>query len=430
MRAWRLIPLLALPVLLILTRPAAAHARLVTSFPQDGSLLTARPTSIHLWFSEPVDPVGEAIVVIGPSGNRLALGPLHASGIEMWAAVDARAPGTYLALWQAVSLDTHPVRGRLTFSVGRRSPLTWESTSGAGVIPPAGLALAAVARWSHEAGFALGFGPFAFALLVLRPLGRWGVPAVRRRMLQLVTIGILLLLIAEPLALLAQTATFGSGALFDPTIAGDALTTTFGRVLAQHLGAAILLWVLVGTLREGAEAGAWVALGAGLALALVDGQASHAVSSGPLVPGLLANAAHEVAMVVWVGGLAALLLAWRSPELVDLRAALPVRFGRLAAAALATLAVSGALMALIHLARPADLVDTAYGRALAVKTMVALVAGALGLAGTRAQAWGRGRWWTLEVAVLLAALGLAGLLMSLPPPGVRLIIVDAPAAAR
>jgi methionine-rich copper-binding protein CopC len=67
MRAWRLAPLIALLAWLLLPAPVAAHARLLTTFPQDGSLLAAPPTSIHLWFSEPVDPVGEAIIVIAPA---------------------------------------------------------------------------------------------------------------------------------------------------------------------------------------------------------------------------------------------------------------------------------------------------------------------------------------------------------------------------
>jgi copper transport protein len=418
MRAWRLAPLIALLAWLLRPVPVAAHARLLTAYPQDGSLLSAPPTSVHLWFSEPVDPVGEAIIVIAPSGRRLPLGHLHATGIEMWASLAARAPGTYLILWQAVSLDTHPVRGRLTFSVGHRSALAWESAvaDASGRIPPAGVVLGVAARWLHEAGFALGFGPFAFALLILRPLGLWRLSGPRNRLLRLATIGMLLLVLAEPMALLAQTASFGSGALFDPTIAGDALTTPFGRVLAQRLGAAILLWVLLGMVRQGADVGAWAALAATLALALVDGQASHAVSSGPLVPGLLANAAHEAAMVAWIGGLASLLALWRCPDLQGRYAAVVARFGRLAGAALAILAASGALMALLHLSRPGDLVATAYGRTLSLKSLVVLLACALALAGRRAGAAHRDRLWMAETVALLGVLGLAGLLMSLPPP--------------
>jgi hypothetical protein len=49
---------------------------------------------------------------------------------------------------------------------------------------------------------------------------------------------------------------------------GAVLDSSFGRVLAQRLAAAILLWVLAGAIRSGALRAAWTVPLLGVALAL------------------------------------------------------------------------------------------------------------------------------------------------------------------
>jgi copper transport protein len=169
-------------------QPAQAHARAVASYPQDGMVLSVPPESIHLWFSEPVQPVGPGIVVISPSGGRVAVGQLRSDGTELWVSLRAGAPGTYLVIWQVISLDTHPERGRFTFSVGHTSAVP--GSPGFGPVSSLGLTLQVIARWLHLAGFTLGFGPIAFRLFILVPLGLRGDGA-RRRLWRLTTAGIL-----------------------------------------------------------------------------------------------------------------------------------------------------------------------------------------------------------------------------------------------
>ena len=70
------------------------------------------------------------------------------------------------------------------------------------------------------------------------------------------------------------------------------------------------------------------------------------------------------------------------------------------------LAVSGAALALLHFAKPLDLMTTAYGQTLMLK--VPLVGAALYLAW-RARRRG-------ELVALVAVLAVAALLVSLPPP--------------
>ena len=70
------------------------------------------------------------------------------------------------------------------------------------------------------------------------------------------------------------------------------------------------------------------------------------------------------------------------------------------------LLVSGAALALLHLAGPAQLLTTPYGRSLAVK--LPLVGVALVLAGRGLRRW---ELWALGPVILAASV-----LVSLPPP--------------
>jgi copper transport protein len=106
------------------------------------------------------------------------------------------------------------------------------------------------------------------------------------------------------------------------------------------------------------------------------------------------DAIHVAAMGIWVGGLAAFLVA---PER---------RFARYAGGAIAVGLASGLVLALAHLGSPAALVTTGYGWTLAVKVPVVGAALAVALLGRhRVESW--------IVTIILA---LAAVLVSLPPP--------------
>jgi copper transport protein len=229
-------------------------------------------------------------------------------------------------------------------------------------------------------------------------------------------VGVVLLLIAEPVALLAQTTSLDASGALDPETMSGALESSFGRVLAQRLGAALLLWVLLGAAHDGSIRAAQAIGILGLAVAFVDGEAAHAAGGRPAWLGLGVNTLHMAAMGAWIGGMAALLSVWRLPALAPSFPEVARRMGRVAAAALAVLAATGTVMAIQHFTRPGDALASAYGRTLDVK--VGLLCVAVGLAATaaRTEPAQRARWWGREAAVLAVVLGLAGLLVSLPPP--------------
>lgn len=437
LRVWLILSGLALLLGLVEPGRAFAHAELIRSLPSGqcdtpgastcpgGSILDKPPTTVHLWFSEPIQTVRHGVTIIAPSGKPLETGPIKATEAEMEVEIAATEQGTYQVYWQVISGDTHPVRGRFLFSLGHTSPITEDSNSLAGAgelgaVSGLGLALQTLSHWLHFLGYALAFGSLCFRRVVLYPaqLASPDQEKIEKRLWRLVNWGSLALLMAEPISLLGQTSSLRTGQVFDPDLAGDILSSSFGRVMAQRLAVVVLLWVLLAGVRQGSLTAERVALGLGLLLALADGQASHAVTSGPLLLGLAANTIHLAAMGVWVGGLAALvfnldlILASSRPNYNLIK-----RFGRLAGICLAWLVASGVLLAWLHLSLPLDLFTTAYGRTLSLKVVILL--GALGLALTgrylSKQPAAR-RWWRLEFGFLSLALGLAGLLIALPPP--------------
>ena len=154
----------------------------------------------------------------------------------------------------------------------------------------------------------------------------------------------------------------------------------------------------------------------GLLVALVDGEASHAVSKEPIWLALLANMVHIAAMGVWVGGLAALLMLWKEKAVEEQRAQVVLRFGQLATLAVSELIISGLLMAWLHLNQPLNLITTVYGRVLLGKIFLLPLVLLLAWTSGRVKRDKQTNWWRIEGLGLLGLLMLAGLLVALPPP--------------
>jgi copper transport protein len=372
-------------VVALLPVAVSAHAQLLGSNPTPGAVLESAPASVELYFSEPVTPAGRGITVYGPEGRPVQSGPAHVAGSRLAVPVAAGSQGTYAVIWTVIAADTHPSRGMLTFSVGHESPVRAPGLGGGdvGLVSPVGFVLQALGRFLHFTGFALGFGVATYALFVARD----------PRPLRLAGAGVAMLLVAEPLALLAQTSSLDPAQTFDGDALTAALASPFGRVLGLRVAAALLLWAVLGALRQ-APWLRWGIPGIALVLAVVDATAAHSTPSLPQPLGWALNAVHVSAMGLWLGGLAAFATAPADG------------FRRVAAWSAGLLIASGAALALLHFANPLQLVTTAYGVSLLVK--LPLVAAALLLA------WRARRRW--EVAALLAVIAAASVLVSLPPP--------------
>ncbi len=263
--------------------PVFAHANLQASNPSNGAVLTTPPKVVLLGFSQPVQVGTQSVIVLAPSGKNVARGPIRENGSLLSMGFSGTAAGTYLVRWSVISYDTHPATGSFVFSVGRVSGI-WAGTTGGSSVSSVGLGLQILAGALHNIGYALGFGPFAFVLLVLRRRSS-STPPITQRFLRMALVGTAALLVAELLAFLAQMTSLGTGNILDSDSSdgggdGDPVSAV---VLAQRLGAAFLLWALIGLVKTGTERALPAGLALGAALGLIDAEAKNTPTYSPTV---------------------------------------------------------------------------------------------------------------------------------------------------
>ena len=194
--------------------------------------------------------------------------------------------------------------------------------------------------------------------------------------------------LAAALGIVLQGATAAGTSVWaalDTGVIGDVLGTRFGTVWALRGLAFVGLGALVALPpARPAERGPLLLPTGLLALliCLTPALAGHASTVGPTALLVPANALHVSAMAVWVGGVAMLLLALpvatRRLDAADrsgLLAAAVSRFSTLAVLAVAAIVASGVAQAIAELESFSDLWESAFGRAILVKSglVVALI---------------------------------------------------------
>ncbi|GCE22563.1 hypothetical protein KDK_63630 [Dictyobacter kobayashii] len=405
-------------LLLLYPTPAQArslHASLLRADPAANSVQALPPSRLLLVFSEPVQPIVQTITVMTPSGQQIIHGAVKISGNQLEMGIDARSKGSYLVSWQVLSQDTQPVSGKYIFSVGQPGG-PWANSTGQEQLPFIYTVLQAVAQLLHFLGYALGFGVLAFLWLIVYPLQLSTVEEIQDYLLRLAKYGIALLVLAEPLALLAQSMglTASQGLSFD--IIGGLLATNFGWLLSLRLGAALVLWILVGAIQQGAKKGVRLACLVGILLALIDSFSSHATGSRAPWISLLAHMVHLISMGLWIGGLSSLTGLWRHQRLLAQKSVLLTRFGYLATTAVAELFISGVIISWLQFTSISNLITTNYGRVLLIKLIIFLAILFILALFRRARKQPIIYWWILEEVALIGILILAGILLSLSPP--------------
>lgn len=102
--------------------PVAADARLVTSSPEDGALVTTPPTDVTLTFDEDLDPAKSSFRLV-TDGATIGTGKVGAASRNVMTLDGlSLAPGGYEVRWTAGSTDGHLIRGTLTFTVADPTP--------------------------------------------------------------------------------------------------------------------------------------------------------------------------------------------------------------------------------------------------------------------------------------------------------------------
>ncbi|MEU0408143.1 copper resistance protein CopC [Streptomyces griseorubiginosus] len=358
-----------LVLLLLGGGPASAHAALRATDPGDGTVLKSAPRSITLTFTESVGLLDDSFRVLTPEGKRLEIGEAgHGTGGSDTASVSLPAKlaqGTYTVAWRVVSADSHPVSGAFTFSVGKPSPATVVVDTGP-TEDPATESLFNMGRYLAYLAAALLIGTAVF-LTACRPPD----PAHLRKLLwagwgTLLGATLFLLVLRAPYEAGTGPASAFSLKAFERTLStrpGEALLVRVALLLVAYFFVVRLL-----RLGESRLSRPWQAAGAVLAvgLALTWAAAEHA-SAGIQVPVAMTSAVlHVLAMSVWLGGLAALLmLLYRAPS--QLPPAVVTRFSQLAFASVTVLVATGVYQSWRGLGSWSEITGTTYGHLLVFK---------------------------------------------------------------
>jgi copper transport protein len=359
---------------LALPQVVAAHALLQSSDPAAGSTLAASPSAVTITFGEQPDARLSSIKVLDSSGRNVASGPSRAvpgAPLQLTVPLPSLPDGVYTVSWRTVSaVDGHVAAGSFAFGVGVGPPAGGASGGspglGATVTSPEVSVPASVARWLLYAG-----------LIVLVGVAFIGVVAFRDPPRIDVTL-------AGWAWLVAALGTFAVIAV-QWSDAGADLST----ILASSIGLAAIERVVVIALTGVAVVAAIRArpertrtalglVGAGAAAAmLVDVLDGHAASGSLAVLEVAAEWAHVLAVGVWMGGLAALLLGVRGLPSED-KARAVRRFSSAAGISIAVVAVTGFVRAVAEVGSLDALFTTDYGRLILIKTALFAVLAGLG----------------------------------------------------
>jgi copper transport protein len=439
---------------LALPASAFAHAALLRTVPPASGTVNTAPRQVALTYSEAVEPRFAIVSVTDAAGHQQTVGPPRrspANADTLLVPLKHIGEGWYLVYWRAISVDGHPVRGAFTFAVGpNEGPIPQfvvPSTSETAATPKL-----IVARWLVFLSVMGSIGLLGLRLLIARPVIR----RVSGTSLRNVSIAFFATaavgLLAIPVYLLLATADFALRSVFAigalvPLVHASA----FGRgyldlelCFALFVAAgATAIWVDRPEREQRSLAELLAFAGAATAAAatlLVPGASGHPSQTSPRGLALSLDWLHLASGSLWIGGLAGLLVLWRSLPVATRVAGLVVavpRFSNVALASVLVLTGSGTVAAYLHLPTLASLWQTSYGQAILVKVALLLVAVALATVnllrtkprlrvdGTVAAGAARllRRLVVGEVAIVASAIFVAAILSSLAPPSKALAAV-------
>lgn len=435
---------------LLLTMPAvvSAHAVLVEAFPAKHDELEEPPTHIRLLFNEPVTADFNPVAVYNYRGERVDKGNgrvSHGNARLVVADLPELPDGLYSVTYRVTSADGHLVTDTYAFTIGE--PLGAVVTDEPPAVPQVPAAVGLTHGLTQAAALALA-GLTSFFVLVWRPLARTAGSLAGDAAVTVRALGWLaLLLAASGLAELAIYAVRASGESLSIGLLGHALMyARAGRFfwMRSLLGglAAVLATVAARTdgaanrhtSRRIAPASGhvlwWAAVAAGLVMLVALSRQSHAAATARQLP-VLADWLHMAGISPWVGGLLGFVRLSSGRRRVALPqgaegSAAPVarvplalavpRFTRVAVVSVAVMGLTGTYGALLHVPDGSALVTTGYGRTLLLK--LALLVPVLLLGAINMFRRGNGPFRRLvgvELALIVAIVGVTGFLSSMPP---------------
>ena len=369
--------------MLWIASPVKAHASLVRSIPEAGSVLLQPPAEIVLEFSEGLDPETTKVELHDVNGQVTVPGPgvIEPSTPRVLRLKLGTLPdGVYSAVWRARSaVDGHTTNGSVGFSIGETSPP-------ASLLPPPGTPDPAtafpsnaesLARWLGYLSAAVAVGSLSFGFLIWRPAYRREInhsavseEVIRRlirrfTLISLVSLGVATLGFAIIQA--AEALELSLWRIFDIPF-----SQLFAGRVGLLLGLRLILVVILGWFvwqlpspGTGSSRSWWLILALGSAILLTFSLQGHGAARGSVI-GVVMIWFHLAAMTVWLGGLPMLFLALRQGDVPA--SVLVPRFSEAALISVGLIIATGVYNAFVYVQSGEALIATTYGRALMAKT--------------------------------------------------------------
>ncbi len=415
--------LLAMGLALVLPGTSEAHAILLRSDPAQNAVLSVPPDQVRLWFSEALNPAFSTVVVVNAQSRRvdnqdaqLSLGNASEMDVTLHPNVP---PGVYTVVWRADSNDDgHVLSGSFLFTVANPdgtvptlSPGANPGAKALGSSQPIGLytgQLDAPTLFNLvmitlvELGAVFWVGAQLWVLFVLLPSTEdheelsESNQQVRQRFEQRFSLLLLLaLLLANVGVLLGQALDITGGnvaAAFAPTVLSTLVTSgRFGvywlmRMIVLILAMRLALYQLQLYRSQRATHARltnhilpWANLLLGLAFFIAMAMSSHAAAVNTHIApyAIIADWLHLVAAALWVGGMMYIAASYlpmlrkrSTAEQARLLVTVLPYYTPWAIAGVVIMAVTGPFSATVQLTSWEQLLTTAYGRALVVKTLL------------------------------------------------------------
>ncbi len=407
---------LAILVTLLSATGASAHALRIASDPDAGAVVKRGPTAITITFGESPDPGLSSIAVLDSSGGRHQLGAHPSAQPGRPAVLSVRVAhmgdGVYTVTWRTVSkVDGHLAQGSFNFGVNV-TPRAASAVVSSSVASPSVLAL--VGRWLFDAGLILLIGVACVGLLM---------PAVRSRLAVLAAASWFAAFVGSLTITTSARATAGLGwsDLFGHSL-GHQLFERTGPLLV--VGLALAVAIIAMRRRDGAVArGApWFLVAALLGAIIGEIQTSHtAATSSNRWFALALLAGHIVAVGIWIGGLAAVLVGTRHLE-AEARGVLVRRYSTVAGVMLLVVAFTGTQRAYVEVGSWSSFLHDSFGRWVLVKIVLFCVLASLGavnrfrnVAASHTSVRGLVRVGAIELVVAAIVIVATGYLQNLAP---------------
>lgn len=400
----------AVAATLLLAQPASAHAGLVRSDPADGNVLAHAPGAARLWFSEEISPKFSSARVVDRTGAAITGSRARVDGGDprlLTVELPGLGTGTYGLVWRVLAEDDgHATSGVVVFTVGAAAAGTIQAAASAGPAGTAATPVGVLLRWLGLCALAGLAGCLAVAGPVLGRARAASAPGtvaagarLARRRLLAVAAGCAAAAAVIGVITLAEEGRRAVGAGVDRTL-GQAVSglltgTRWGHLwLAREAALVALATVILGIRSRLGEPPArrsalWPASAATLVLAVacIEGLGSHSVAlESTRAAAVTAYSLHVLTALLWLGALPALVLVlW--PRVAGLPPREVVRacrgpFSALIVISVTVLVVTGLYGAGRQVPQPGQLLSTAYGRTLLLKTALLAAVGGLGLANS------------------------------------------------